>query len=65
MKYTIGYEINEKDMTTVIRHLKTHDHANADRKPTLYPTELPTQTDKPSQILYNRTPSESSNTRPQ
>ena len=40
MKDTIGYEINEKDIATVIRHLKIHDPANADREYAIQVLEL-------------------------
>ena len=40
MKDTIGYEINEKDIATVIRHLKIHDLANADREYAIQVLEL-------------------------
>ena len=40
MKDTIGYEINEKDITTVIRHLKIHDPANTDREYAIQVLEL-------------------------
>ena len=40
MKDAIGYEINEKDIATVIRHLKIHDPANADREYAIQVLEL-------------------------
>ena len=40
MKDTIGYEINEEDIATVIRHLKIHDPANADQEYAIQVLEL-------------------------
>ncbi len=40
MKDAIGYEINEEDIATVIRHLKIHDPANADREYAIQVLEL-------------------------
>ena len=40
MKEPIGYEINEKDIMTTMRHLRIHDPANADQEYAIQVLEL-------------------------